>query len=162
MILSHSRRSVTRPDSPSWLNAKHAGDIAEQLVADWFRERGYDVLRSVGEAAGFDLLCQCRIEVKRDLQAATTGNVAIEVSRNGEASGINTSTAVWWAIITDAHCYLVRRSSLLNLLTEGHRLVPSGDRLATRCVLVPVERVAAVATNVTDLARASRPGSDDR
>lgn len=160
MILSHARRPVTRPDSPSWTAAKSAGDVAERLVADWFRERGYDVLRAVGEDAGFDLLCQCRIEVKRDLQAALTGNVAIECSRNGEPSGIRTSTAVWWAIVTDDHCYLVRRSSLLSLLTEGHRQVPSGDRLATRCALVPVVRVA-VSANVIDLTGAARPGGGD-
>jgi hypothetical protein len=160
MILTHSRRSVTRPDSPSWLNAKHAGDIAEQLVAEWVRERGCDVLRTIGQDATYDLECRYRIEVKRDLQAATTGNVAVEVSRDGKPSGIHTSTAMFWAIVTDAHCYLVRRSSLLNLLTEGHPQVPSGDRLATRCVLVPVVRVAAVATKLIDLAGASRPGSD--
>ena len=155
MMLSQRHRSVTQPDSPDWLAAKKAGDIAERPVAEWFRERGYDVLRSVGEAAGFDLQLQCRLEVKRDCQAATTGNIAIEVSRDGEPSGIHTSSAVSWAIVTDDRCYLVRRSALLKLAAE-HRQVPGGDRLATMLALVPVDRVTAAAVHVIELGEVAR------
>ena len=155
MMLSQRHRSVTQPDSPDWLAAKKAGDIAVRLVAEWFRERGYDVLRSVGEDDAFDLQIQCRIEVKYDCQVSKTGNIAIEVSRDGEPSGIHTSSAVWWAIVTDDRCYLVRRSALLKLAAE-HRQVPGGDRLATMVALVPVDRVTIAAVHVIALGEVSR------
>lgn len=44
------------------------------------------------------------IEVKRDFQAADTGNIAIEFEQKGRPSGIATTKAVWWAYcLSGAH-----------------------------------------------------------
>jgi hypothetical protein len=68
-----------RADSPQWLTAKAEGDRAELAVAEWFRHRGYEPYKALG-LADFDLLLQCGVEVKHDLQAPSTGNFAIAQS----------------------------------------------------------------------------------
>jgi hypothetical protein len=42
-----------------------------------------------------------QIEVKRDRITSTTLNVAIETKCRGKASGINVTTAQWWAFVID-------------------------------------------------------------
>lgn len=59
-------------DSPQWIGAKAEGDRAELAIADWFCELGWQSYKTLGLVA-FDLLLQCQVEVKRDLQAATIG-----------------------------------------------------------------------------------------
>lgn len=128
-----------RPDSPSWTAAKEHGDAAEHAIADWFRGRGYIVMRIIGEES-FDLQLQCNIEVKHDLRARETGNVAIEVEYNGAASGIKTSQAAWWAIVVDDEAHLVKSDELLRLVMQGrHKVVAAGDGQRSRVALVPIE-----------------------
>jgi hypothetical protein len=130
---------MIRPDSPSWTAAKGHGDHAEHAIADWFRGRGFEPFLSIGPAQ-FDLLLQCRVEVKHDLRARETGNVAIEVEYNGQASGIKTSQAAWWAIVVDREAHLVKTPELLRLVMQGsHRVVPAGDGQRSRVALVPIE-----------------------
>ena len=97
-----------RPDSPQWIAAKAEGDRAELAIAAWFRDkRGWETYKALGRT-DFDLLLQCQVEVKHDLQAPKTDNVAIETAYRGQPSGIITSKATWWVIVADSSvdtCY---------------------------------------------------------
>jgi hypothetical protein len=132
-----------RPDSPQWVIAKAEGDHAELAVAQWFRARGYEPFKALGQAS-YDLLLQTTAEVKHDLRAAETGNVAIEIQYSGQGSGIVNSPATFWAIVVGQEAMVVKTATLRGLVF-GHewpeRRAGDGHRSLIR--LVPVEMVRA-------------------
>jgi hypothetical protein len=131
-----------RTDSPQWIAAKGEGDTAELAVADFFRDRGWATFKALGNAA-FDLLLQCEVEVKRDLRAPETGNVAIETAYRGQPSGILVSKAAWWAIVVGDVGYIVK-TDLLRRFVLSHRFreVAAGDEQLATVRLVPVPKLA--------------------
>jgi hypothetical protein len=130
-----------KPDSPQWIAAKAEGDRAELEIARWFRRRGWETFKTLGRVE-FDLLLQCQVEVKRDLKAESTGNVAIETAYRGQPSGILTSKATWWVIVVDSRAIMVKKDDLLRfVLAERFPEVPAGDGKASMVSLVPVERL---------------------
>lgn len=132
---------MTRPDSQEWLAAKADGDRAEVAVATWFRGRGFEPYRTVGEVA-FDLLLQCRVEVKRDLLAPRTGNVAVETEYDGRPSGIMLTDATWWAVVVANDVHIVRTADLRQLVfAPGRPTVPAGHEHKARVALVPLDEV---------------------
>ena len=132
---------MNRPDSREWLAAKSRGDDGERLVGEHFARLGWEVTRSLGRAP-YDLLLIGRIEVKTDRKFVKTGNVAVEVSYHGEASGIVTTTATWWAFVLADEVVIVRASVLREtVLSGGHREVSAGDGGAARVRLVPVDEL---------------------
>lgn len=132
---------MSRPDSPQWIAAKAEGDRAELAIAGWFRGKGYETYKTLGLAA-FDLLLQCQVEVKRDLKAAETGNVAIETRHNGQPSGILTTAATWWVIVLETEAVIVKADTLRDFVLTGHfREVSAGDNHASTVQLVPVEKL---------------------
>jgi hypothetical protein len=129
---------MTVTDSPEWLAAKAAGDDAELIVAEWFRTKGYDVFRTLGQVS-FDLLLQTKIEVKRDRRAASTGNVAVEVAYRGRSSGVHDSQAAFWAFVLDAEILLVPTRALRDLIASSEfveRVARDGRQAVVK--LVPV------------------------
>ena len=60
-------------DSPQWIAAKAEGDRAELAIAGWFRQRGWQTYKTLGQV-DFDLLLQCKVEVKSNPKALETGN----------------------------------------------------------------------------------------
>jgi hypothetical protein len=135
-----------RPDSPQWIAAKVVGDRAELALADYFRNLGWNTLRALGRA-DFDLQLQCDVEVKNDLRASETGNVAIEIAYGNQASGIMTSRATWWAIVAGDECYLCKTDELRRVIVEpALRRVYAGDGAKSEIVLVSLERLRKVKT----------------
>ena len=135
---------MNRPDSPSWIAAKAVGDRAELAIAEWFQGRGFMALKTLGNAP-FDLLLQAEVEVKRDLKAAHTGNVAIEIRHNGHPSGIMASTAGYWAIVLDSEAVIVRTDLLRDTVLKGKfPEVQAGDRLASTVRLLPVGKLKTI------------------
>jgi hypothetical protein len=133
-----------RQDSPEWIAAKAEGDRAEMAIAKWFQGRGWQTYKTIGRV-DFDLLLQCEVEVKRDLQAPHTGNVAIETDYRGNPSGIMVSKATWWVIVLDVEAVIVKRDDLLHVVMSGKfREVAAGDGQAAKVRLVPVARLKAI------------------
>lgn len=129
------------PDSESWKVAKAQGDAAERAIAEWFRSRGYTVMRTIGEES-LDLQLQCSIEVKNDLVAQSTRKAAIEVEYRGEPSGIKKTQAAWWAIAVGDKAHLVKSDELLRLVVQGnYPRKPAGDSRRAIVVLVPLEHL---------------------
>lgn len=125
-------------DSPEWVIAKAAGDSAEIAVAEWFRGRDFDTFKTLGYAS-FDLLLQATVEVKRDLLAEKTGNVAVEVSYNRQSSGIHTSLATYWAFVLSGEALLISTRKLRDLIARSdfpERFAGDGHKSVVK--LVPV------------------------
>ena len=131
----------TRPDSPEWRFAKAQGDRAELAVAAWFRGRGFEPYKSLGNA-DVDLLLQCFVEVKNNVKALETGNVAIETAYRTQASGIMTSPAHYWALVVGDEAIIVETGKLRDFVVQGRFCeVPAGDGGAARVRLVPVDKL---------------------
>lgn len=131
-------------DSPEWVAAKADGDTAEIAVAGWFQSVGFDVFKTLGNVA-FDLLLQCKVEVKRDRRAAETGNVAVEVEYRGQSSGIHTSQATYWAFVLDGEALIIKTRSLRDLIASSEfqeRRAGDGGNAVVK--LVPVAQLRAV------------------
>jgi hypothetical protein len=121
----------------TWVRDKEASDAAERQLANWFRECGWEPLRTTGRG-DVDLVIQSTVEVKLDRIAPTSGNAAIEVGRNGRDGGVLTSRAAYWAIVAGSRAVLVRTVVLRKAIESGcYRRVPAGDRGATTICLVP-------------------------
>lgn len=130
---------MSRQDSPSWRAAKIAGDGGEARAAELLRGFGFEVLRAVGDEPGYDLLALARVEVKRDLRATETGNVALEVGHGGRPSGLSTSAAAWWIVLAGGLALLAPVRVLRTLVEAGdYRRVRAGDGLKSECVLLPL------------------------
>jgi hypothetical protein len=83
------------------------------------------------------------IEVKNDLRAAATGNLAIECSKkSGLPSGIMISEADFWVILADNEILLMGKDALKNYIGNNKfRKVWGGDRNAAEMYLIPLEKI---------------------
>lgn len=116
-------------------------------MAEGLAREGFDLDLKFGEAresAFVSALTDCHVECKSDQKVRVTGNVFIETyqrSRNGEwrKSGINASTAAWWAIEYADDAWLVIRRSLLHTVAQRAPAHNGGDENRYRGRLVPVE-----------------------
>ncbi len=131
--------SAKRPDSPSWTAAKKRGDEAELAVAELFKARDCDVTKTLGPD-GYDLLVQTRLEIKHDLQAQKTGNVAVEVRYKDKPSGIMRTRADRWVFVVGGTAYMVRTGQLRALVESGNfPELPAGDGNLARVRLVQLD-----------------------
>lgn len=131
-------------DSKEWVAAKAAGDNAEAAVAEFFRERGWTTLKTLG-LADFDLQLQCTVEVKRDARCAATGNVAFEVAYRGQPSGIMSTSAAWFVVVTASELMFAKTDVLRQFIfSRDYREVPAGDDKRSRVRLVPIDDLRAV------------------
>lgn len=133
-----------RPDSASWTAAKQQGDDAELAVAAWFKSLGFAVTKTIGQD-DFDLLAMLKLEVKNDLQAAETGNVAVEVRFDGKPSGIRATNADWFVIVVGETAYMMPTKKLPALIDTGNfRMVRGGDGRRAELALISVEILQAL------------------
>lgn len=87
---------------------------------------------------------QTTLEIKHDLLAETTGNLAFEYRCRGKWSGINTTQAASWVYkfkMQHRDCLLFLKTAVLRamLKAEPWRSVRGGDDNAAEFMVVPVE-----------------------
>ena len=94
---------------------------------------GEEKQRELARALG-----DCHFECKSDQKARRTGFVFIETHQHGRPSGINVSTAGWWAIeVAEERWVLIRRVAL-KVIAQRSGAANGGDDDAYRGRLVPV------------------------
>jgi hypothetical protein len=100
------------------------------------------------EDAFVHVMLRSKVEHKRDKKAARTGNIAVEIAckdRNdkGVPSGINITTAEYWAVEYMDGCWLVLPTEIVKNLTrlaaQQDRKHWIGDGGRHLNVLVPIE-----------------------
>jgi hypothetical protein len=100
------------------------------------------------EDAFVHVMLRSKVEHKRDKKAANTGNIAIEIAQkdmngDGVASGINITTAEFYAIEFFPECWLILPTELVKKLTrmaaQQDRKGWMGDGNNHLNVLVPIE-----------------------
>lgn len=135
--------AMTRPDSASWIQADSAGRASEERLAAYFRARGFDALRNLGEAPGFDVELRALVECKADRLAARTGRVAIETAYNGRPSGLAVTRAGFYSIEAAGLGLWVPTRALRALVESGaFEEVNGGDGGRSRLTLVPLGTLA--------------------
>lgn len=92
-----------------------------------------------------DLLRGKTVEVKRDYIASRTGNLFVEFSSRGKASGLATTRADFWAFILDGERVVIVPTQFLQQVArlayrEG-RTVRGGDNNTSEGVLVRLEEL---------------------
>lgn len=92
-----------------------------------------------------DLLRGKTVEVKRDYIASRTGNLFVEFSSRGKASGLATTRADFWAFILDGERVVIVPTKYLQQVarkaySEG-RTVRGGDNNTSEGVLVRLEEL---------------------
>ena len=84
---------------------------------------------------------EIRFEVKWDIMAAKTGNVAIEYESRSKPSGISVTQADYWIYKIQDEFYLIETIKIKEAISKGlfHRIVTGGDTGSfTRMYLVKV------------------------
>lgn len=105
---------------------------------------GFDIDLRDGRAAEDALVhvfLQCKVEVKRDERAATSGNLFVEYRQKGRRSGIATTTADWWAFVVEGRWHLVPTWQLIRLCRRAYkdgRHTKGGDYNLYEGVLLPI------------------------
>ena len=112
------------------LEANEVRELLKQLRTSTEFNSDWDlnlVEGQMAETALKEILCgehkSATIEVKRDFQAADTGNIAIEFEQRGHPSGIATTKAVWWAYclgggFDDELTVIIKTEKLRKILSE--------------------------------------------
>jgi len=84
-------------------------------------------------------------EIKEDLLAEKTGNVAIEVSSRGKASGLSTTTADYYVYLIMGHFYMIKTEKLhAEIIRYNFRLVKGGDDNTSELYLIPLIKFCAL------------------
>lgn len=115
----------------SFLSDRKIGQQGENLVREMMEGAGFKItLPSIDNRKFYDLECfghdlVFRIEIKNDIKAHTTGNIALEIgnTKTGQKSGLEITKAEIWAHIIGGVLYL---SSPLILLKHLKKSKPEG------------------------------------
>lgn len=135
--------AAMRPDSASWVQADSAGRASEERLAAYFRARGFETLRNLGEAPGFDVELRALIECKADRLAARTGRVAIETAYNGRPSGLAVTRAGFYTVEAAGSGLWIPTVALRALVESGaFEEVNGGDGGRSRLTLIPLGTLA--------------------
>jgi hypothetical protein len=136
------------------------GQTIERIVAKEIENKTGDsaIFAPEGRFKGYDFrmdkrhtdcgFFESRYEVKHDIASERTGNVAIEYEYKGYPSGIFTSVADWYAIVSRETCYIVPRNEILREMfynQDVSRFTPAGDGLQSKCYLLPLGKVRILA-----------------
>jgi Holliday junction resolvase-like predicted endonuclease len=121
------------------------GYDAEDAVVEFLRSRGFtDVSRVRGEFGSYDIAgrncagIRTTYEIKHDRRSEQSGRVAIEVSFKGRDSGIQTTGADWWVLISGTTAFFARPATI-KLLIESKESFPAGD--AARIKTIPLREL---------------------
>lgn len=117
----------------SFINKREQGKQGEALVIEYFEAIGCICKTNEQKFSLFDLTIypyDLTVEVKNDLRAHKTGNIAIEIrnTKKNEPSGLYGTTADLWAHIVNDEIFLIEVIVLKNLIesTKPLRKIYSG------------------------------------
>jgi hypothetical protein len=89
---------------------------AEHALARWYSRHGLAVEFSEGKFSAWDLYVRGSVEIKHDRRAAATGNFFVEQSAHGQPSGISTSKATAWALVSGSAAFFIGTEKLRAIL----------------------------------------------
>jgi hypothetical protein len=126
-------------DSESWSKARTKADGAEFLMAELWQCYGFHAAITVGPSPS-DLLISATSEVKYDVAAESTGNLAIEVAFKDQPSGIVTSPSDFWETVLPDSTAIRSTTKAMRAYVEkfSANRKRGGDGGKSELVLVPI------------------------
>jgi len=109
----------------NFIGSKSKGKSGEKLVVSILES--LDVYCEIvsGKSPDYDIACKYIddiffIEVKNDIKAAYTGNIAIELynTKTGQMSGLSVTKADFWAHIVKNEVWFIRTLDLMSIVRE--------------------------------------------
>lgn len=128
------------------------GKDAEHRVLKLIQKK-YPLAHAVeGKVKAYDIFVpeqEMGVEVKSDRQADETGNCFLEVSCNGELSGLCASRAKLWVYCTKSSTYWLQRQAIINMILtcEEKRMFhkePKGETSKVIGYLIPMRYVESI------------------
>jgi len=125
------------------------GVAAEEIVLEIIQAEFPKSYRVVGKESRWDLIVvneqgeESTVEVKNDLMAPKTGNIAIETRRkNGTLTGINiTESEFWFHKVADSFYVFTPKKMREFISSKSFREVWGGDSWNTAMCLVPIKEL---------------------
>lgn len=128
------------------MNAKFKRDLKkgqkyERLATEYFDYRSVHFPKGKFSDYDFILDNKLKIEVKSDIIASTTGNLAIEYKCNGKPSGLHTTKSDFYVYFIchadkEDEAFKIPTEELKSLCRKNGRKVSGGDRNASRMYLL--------------------------
>ena len=134
----------------SWPADKAAGELAEIALRRWFDCMGFPTEGTLGKFSAWDFFARGSVEVKRDRQAARTGNFFLERTAYGKPSGISVTKATAWALVSESTAYFIGTEKLRTVL-DSLRNVTGPD--GKQGVILPLRTLRALPHVEVDLSR---------
>lgn len=133
------------------------GQTAEDVVADILKNR-YSITVTKNNSTSYNTLKEydllldnsVKVEVKHDLMATQTKNLALEIECNKKPSGITASKASLWIYLIDETIYIFKLKDLIDEVQKGtyHRIVYGGDGGRARLALFNLNQITKLATKI--------------
>ena len=122
------------------------GEAGEMFVLDIINRKHPMAYKMHGNFSEYDIMIpeiEKTVEVKRDKHTDRTGNVFIETYCNKVESGINISTADYWAYLTKSMLYWIKSIDLKLCILENE--IPEGknymiDGKIIDAYLIPIDK----------------------
>jgi hypothetical protein len=130
----------------SFFTDRSSGKQAEYNLAAILESYNYNTtviplgLNSAADVTAVSSTKTLTFEVKADLSAPKTHNVAIEISRDSQPTGILTCSADYWAHAVDGvfYCFKTNHLKCISSLPR-FSIRPAGDGKRTKVVLIPLD-----------------------
>jgi hypothetical protein len=106
-----------------WTADKAFGEQAVNALVRYFSQHGLMSEVATGNFPAWDLLVRGSVEVKHDRRAADTGNFFVETHAHGQPSGISTTKATAWVLVTGRTAYFIgteKLRAILDTLTPAY------------------------------------------
>ena|ERR1700733_10108174 len=126
---------------------KAEGNYAEVYILEALHKIGFsDAYQTEGKFSDYDIIIPSKnitFEIKNDMMALKTGNIAIEIEKkDGTPTGITVSKADYWIIFAQNEIYFLDRLALKDYaLKSDFRTVFGGDKWFFKMVLVPIQEL---------------------
>ena len=122
------------------------GKEAEGKVLDTIQKKYPLAFGIEGKHKAYDIFIpelDVGVEVKHDLQTSTTGNIMIEISCNGQPSGLMATRAKMWAYCFDYETLWLDTSRVKDMIIEHNpelrRFTPKDETCTVKAYLVPLD-----------------------
>lgn len=90
-------------------------------------------------------------EIKNDVMSSTTGNFAVEWYGSFDYSGISTTTANYWVILSNAKFYIFKTTELRKLIKDNNFRNLQINNKTAYCYLIPITKAAPLAVRIINI-----------
>ena len=107
--------------SAIWQESLAVGNAGERAVAEAMVRLGFRVSPAPFACREYDVRLTADVEIKCDTLAGKTGQIFVELTDSGRASGLTTTSADAWIYVADHDIWIIPTSRLKMLVSTCQR-----------------------------------------